>query len=105
MNLPIMVSIFVLTLFSFGGMIMGSCDIKLESSLIKNLLEMVLKKDSDKGCMLASGKKTPAFSAVLTHKQSASANDVIKFNKVFTNKGKGYNPSTVFRLYLQTEGS
>lgn len=44
--------------------------------------------------MVTSRKKTPAFSAVLTHKQSASANDVIKFNKVYTNIGRGYNPST-----------
>lgn len=44
--------------------------------------------------MLPSRKKIPAFSAVLTHKQSVSANDIIKFDKVFTNIGKGYNPST-----------
>ncbi|XP_052102003.1 complement C1q-like protein 3 [Mytilus californianus] len=91
MNLAIMYSISVLTLVLCGEMIMGSCDVKLEGSLLKDLVEVLLKKDSDKGCALF---KIPAFSAGLTNSKSLSTNDIIKFDKVFTNKLNGYNPST-----------
>ncbi|VDI55412.1 Hypothetical predicted protein [Mytilus galloprovincialis] len=73
---------------------MGSCDVKLESSLLKDLVEMLLKKDSDKGCALFNRKRIPAFSAALTQSKSLSTDEVIKFNKVFTNIKDGYNPST-----------
>ncbi|VDH94549.1 Hypothetical predicted protein [Mytilus galloprovincialis] len=55
---------------------------------------MLIKKDSDKGCALFNGKKIPAFSAASTKSQSLQKNEIIKFDKVFTNKQKGYNPST-----------
>ncbi|CAC5425858.1 C1QL [Mytilus coruscus] len=75
-------------------MIMGSCDVKLESSLLKDLVEMFLKKDSDKTCAMLNRKTIPAFSAVLTKTKSLSTNEVVKFDKVITNINNGYNPST-----------
>ncbi|XP_063435883.1 complement C1q-like protein 3 [Mytilus trossulus] len=94
MKLTIMYSISVLTLVLCGEMIKGSCDVKLEGSLLKDLVEMLVKKDSDKGCALFNKKNIPAFSAVLTGTKSLSSNEIIKFDKVFTNKLNGYNPST-----------
>ncbi|XP_063435879.1 complement C1q tumor necrosis factor-related protein 2-like [Mytilus trossulus] len=89
-----MYSISVLTLVLCEEMIMGSCDVKLEGSLLKDLVELLIKKESDKGCMLLNRKRIPAFSAVLTKSKSFSENEIIKFDKVFTNNLNGYNPST-----------
>ncbi|XP_071166143.1 complement C1q-like protein 3 [Mytilus edulis] len=89
-----MYSIIVLTLVMYGEMILGSCDVKLESSLLKDLVEMFLKKDSYKTCELLNRKTIPAFSAVLTKQISLSTNKVVKFDKVFTNIQNGYSPST-----------
>lgn len=44
--------------------------------------------------MLFNRKEIPAFSAVLTKSQSLSKNDIIKYDKNFTYKLNGYNPST-----------
>ncbi|XP_052101997.1 complement C1q-like protein 3 isoform X2 [Mytilus californianus] len=94
MKLTIMYIICVLTLVLCGEMITGSCDVKLEGSLLKDVVEMLLKKDSDKGCALFNRKKIPAFSAAMTKSKSLSSKEIIKFNKVFTNIQNGYNPST-----------
>ncbi|CAG2243061.1 unnamed protein product [Mytilus edulis] len=89
-----MYSITVLTLVLCGKVIMGSCDVKLEGSLLKDLVEMLIKKDSDKGCTLFNRKKIPAFSAALNKSLTLSTNEIIKFDIVFTNNLNGYNPNT-----------
>ncbi|CAC5425852.1 C1QL [Mytilus coruscus] len=89
-----MYSISVLTLVLCGEMIMGSCDVKLEGSLLKDLVKMLIKKDSDKVCALFNRKTIPAFSAALNKSLSLSTNEIIKFDIVFINNLNGYNPST-----------
>ncbi|XP_052104492.1 complement C1q-like protein 3 [Mytilus californianus] len=84
-----------LMLLVFAEMVMGSCDTKLECSLLSDLLEMAMKQKSPgNGCQCPSRKNIPAFSSVLTKSQSLGAKDVIKFDKVVTNNGNGYNPIT-----------
>ncbi|XP_052105974.1 collagen alpha-2(VIII) chain-like [Mytilus californianus] len=87
--------IFVLTLSLFAGMVMGSCDTKLECSLLGDLLEMAIKhKSPGKFCQCQSRTKIPAFSSILTKPQTPGDNGVIKFDKTVTNIHNGYNPTT-----------
>ncbi|OPL21100.1 hypothetical protein AM593_07622, partial [Mytilus galloprovincialis] len=89
----------VLILLGFTEMVMGSCDTKLECSLLKDLLDMAMKQKSpSNSCQCPSRKNIPAFSSVLTKSQSLGANDVIKFDKVVTNNENGYNPNTGFQI-------
>ncbi|VDI16147.1 Hypothetical predicted protein [Mytilus galloprovincialis] len=96
-------------------MVMGTCksDRKLDCSLLGDLLEMAMKhkrpdcsllgdllemamkhKRPDRACQCQSRTKIRAFSSLLTKKQSLALNDVIKFDKIVTNIGNSYNPST-----------
>ncbi|XP_071160544.1 complement C1q-like protein 3 [Mytilus edulis] len=86
---------FVLTMLLFAEMVIGSCDTKLECSLLGNLLEMAMKhKGQDNVCQCLSRNKIPAFSSMLTKPQSLGTNDAIKFDKIVTNIRNGYNPTT-----------
>ncbi|XP_071160261.1 complement C1q-like protein 3 [Mytilus edulis] len=85
----------VLILLGFTEMVMGSCNTKLECSLLSDLLEMAMKQKSPgNGCQCPSRKKIPAFASILTKSQALGGNDVIKFDKVVTNNENGYNPNT-----------
>nr|CBX41737.1 putative C1q domain containing protein MgC1q88 [Mytilus galloprovincialis] len=85
----------VLALILFGEMVEGTCNSNLGSSLLGDLIGMVLKlKGSDNGCCCLNKKTTPAFSAILTKVQSLGVKDTIKFDKVVTNIQNGYNPSS-----------
>ncbi|XP_076100594.1 complement C1q-like protein 3 [Mytilus galloprovincialis] len=85
----------VLTLMLSAEIVMGSCDTKLECSLLGDLLEMSMKqKSSDKGCQCLSRTTIPAFQSMLTQQQTPEAKGVIKFDKVVTNIRNGYNPTT-----------
>ncbi|XP_052057978.1 collagen alpha-2(VIII) chain-like [Mytilus californianus] len=84
-----------LALILLGELVKGSCDLKIENSLLGDLIRTVLKlKGSDNGCLCINKKTTPAFSAILTKPQSLGVKDTIKFDKVVTNIQKGYNPSS-----------
>ncbi|XP_063418563.1 complement C1q tumor necrosis factor-related protein 2-like [Mytilus trossulus] len=86
----------VLTLLLSAEIVMGSCDTKLECSLLGDLVEMALKhKSPDKGCQCLSRTTIPAFQSMLTKAQTPGNNGVIKFDKVIINTQKGYNPTTV----------
>ncbi|XP_076099322.1 complement C1q-like protein 3 [Mytilus galloprovincialis] len=89
---------FVLTLSLIAEMVMGSCDTKLECSILGDLLEMAMKhkhdKSPDKVCQCKSRTKIPAFSSLLTQPQTPGDNGIIKFDKVVTNILNGYNPTT-----------
>ncbi|CAC5390659.1 COL8A [Mytilus coruscus] len=74
-------------------MVMGSCDTKLECSLLGDLLEMAMKH-KDNICQCLSSTKIPAFTSILTKIQVLGANDAIKFDKIVTNIRNGYNPTT-----------
>ncbi|XP_063426369.1 collagen alpha-2(VIII) chain-like [Mytilus trossulus] len=85
----------VLTLLFLAEIVMGSCDTKLECSLLGDLLEMAMKhKSPDKGCQCFSRTTIPAFQSMLTHPQTPGNNGVIKFDKVIINTQKGFNPTT-----------
>ncbi|VDI16145.1 Hypothetical predicted protein [Mytilus galloprovincialis] len=87
----------ILTLLLITEMVMGTCksDRKLDCSLLGDLLEMAMKhKRPDRACQCQSRTKIRAFSSLLTKKQSLALNDVIKFDKIVTNIGNSYNPST-----------
>ncbi|XP_063418564.1 collagen alpha-2(VIII) chain-like [Mytilus trossulus] len=85
----------VLTLLFLAEIVMGSCDTKLECSLLGDLLEMAMKQKSpDKGCQCLSRTTIPAFQSMLTQPQTPGDKGVIKFDKVVTNTQKGYNPTT-----------
>ncbi|VDI78277.1 Hypothetical predicted protein [Mytilus galloprovincialis] len=57
----------VLTLLLLAEIVMGSCDTKLECSLLGDLLEMSMKQKSpDKGCQCLSRTTIPAFQSMLT---------------------------------------
>ncbi|CAC5416247.1 COL8A [Mytilus coruscus] len=45
-------------------------------------------------CQCSNRETTPAFSSVLTHAQSVSANAAIKFDRVIINIQDGYDPTT-----------
>ncbi|XP_052106343.1 complement C1q-like protein 3 [Mytilus californianus] len=85
----------LLTLLLFAEMVIGSCDTKLECSLLGDLLEMAMKnKSPDKDCQCPSRTKIPAFSAMLTSSQTPGTGKDIKFDKIVTNILNGYNPTT-----------
>ncbi|XP_071161588.1 complement C1q-like protein 3 [Mytilus edulis] len=85
----------VLTLLLLAEIVMGSCDTKLECSLLSDLLEMSMKQQSpDKGCQCLSRTTIPAFQSMLTQSQTPGDKGVIKFDKVVTNIRNGYNPTT-----------
>ncbi|XP_076100597.1 collagen alpha-2(VIII) chain-like [Mytilus galloprovincialis] len=85
----------VLTLLLLAEIVMGSCDTKLECSLLGDLLEMAMKhKSPDKGCQCLSRTTIPAFQSMLTQPQTPGDKGVIKFDKVVTNIRNGYNPTT-----------
>ncbi|XP_076100593.1 complement C1q-like protein 3 [Mytilus galloprovincialis] len=85
----------VLTLLLLAEIVMGSCDTKLECSLLSDLLEMSMKQKSpDKGCQCLSRTTIPAFQSMLSKSQTPGHNSVIKFDKVVTNIRNGYNPTT-----------
>ncbi|XP_063418562.1 collagen alpha-2(VIII) chain-like [Mytilus trossulus] len=85
----------VLTLLLSAEIVMGSCDTKLECSLLGDLLEMSMKqKRPDKGCQCLSRTTIPAFQSMLTKAQTPGNNGAIKFDKVVINTQKGYNPTT-----------
>ncbi|XP_063427026.1 complement C1q-like protein 3 [Mytilus trossulus] len=76
-------------------MAMGSCDTKLECSLLGDLLEMAMKhKGQNNVCQCLGRTKVPAFSSMLSKAQSLGSNDAIKFDKIVTNIRNGYNPTT-----------
>ncbi|XP_052058860.1 complement C1q-like protein 3 [Mytilus californianus] len=85
----------VLILLLFAEIVMGSCDTKLECSLLGDLLEMAMKhKSPDKGCQCLSRTRIPAFQSMLTQPQTPGDKGVIKFDKIVTNIQNGYNPTT-----------
>ncbi|CAG2220771.1 unnamed protein product [Mytilus edulis] len=85
----------VLTLLFLAEIVMGSCDTKLECSLLGDLLEMAMKhKGPDKGCQCLSRTTIPAFQSMLNKVQTPGDNGVIKFEKVVINIRNGYNPTT-----------
>ncbi|XP_076095634.1 complement C1q-like protein 3 [Mytilus galloprovincialis] len=85
----------VLTLLLMAEIVMGSCDTKLECSLLGDLLEMALKhKSPDKGCQCLSRTTIPAFQSTLTQSQTPGDKGVIKFDKVVINIRNSYNPTT-----------
>ncbi|XP_063448021.1 collagen alpha-2(VIII) chain-like [Mytilus trossulus] len=52
------------------------------------------KIDKFQDCQCSNRETTPAFSSVLTHDQSYSANVSIKFDRVVVNIKDGYDPTT-----------
>ncbi|CAG2189137.1 unnamed protein product [Mytilus edulis] len=85
----------VLALLLLAEIVIGSCDTKLECSLLSDLLEMAMKhKSPDKGCQCLSRTTIPAFQSMLTKAQTPGNNGVIKFDKVIINTRNGYNPTT-----------
>ncbi|CAG2199434.1 COL8A [Mytilus edulis] len=83
----------VMMLLLLAGMVMGTCYTKLECSQLGDLLELAMK-NKDKVCQCPRRTKIPAFSAMLTSPQTPGTNKAIKFGKVVTNIGNGYNPTT-----------
>ncbi|CAG2184664.1 COL8A [Mytilus edulis] len=51
-------------------------------------------RGKDAKCQCLNKDTTPAFSAVLTHKQTVASNTAVKFDKVVTNIQDGYDPAT-----------
>nr|CBX41720.1 putative C1q domain containing protein MgC1q71 [Mytilus galloprovincialis] len=85
----------VLTLLLLAEIVMGSCDTKLECSLLSDLLEMSMKQKSpDKGCQCLSRTTIPAFQSMLTKPQTPGDKGVVKFDKVVINTQNGYDPTT-----------
>ncbi|CAG2204399.1 unnamed protein product [Mytilus edulis] len=73
------------------------CDQKLENALFDDLLQMMLKvKGSGSSSHVRFPKKKdfPAFTAYRSSSQSLSVNEVVKFDKIWTNNGDGYDPSS-----------
>ncbi|XP_052083633.1 complement C1q-like protein 4 [Mytilus californianus] len=94
-----MVLLFIPVLLLCGQMVAvkGDCNQKLENGLFDDLIQMMLKIRGPVNSgrdHLPKGKDFPAFTAYRASRQSLSVNTVVKFDKVWTNNGNGYNPSS-----------
>ncbi|CAG2204398.1 C1QL [Mytilus edulis] len=65
----------------------GDCNRKLENGLFDDLIQMMLK-------IRGSEKRLSSFCSIQAITQSLSVNEVVKFDKVWTNNGNGYDPSS-----------
>ncbi|XP_071145337.1 complement C1q-like protein 3 [Mytilus edulis] len=75
----------------------GDCNRKLENGLFDDLIQMMLKirgSGSSVHGHFPKRKDFPAFAAYRASSQSLSVNEVVKFDKVWTNNGNGYDPSS-----------
>ncbi|CAC5404596.1 COL8A [Mytilus coruscus] len=75
----------------------SSCNAKLENSLFDDLIGMMLKlKGTENGGQgnKFTQKDTPAFTAYRNSVQTASANDIVKFDKLWTNTMNVYDVTT-----------
>ncbi|CAG2254699.1 unnamed protein product [Mytilus edulis] len=81
---------FVLGLVSYHLMTMteANCSPKLDNGLMEDLLTMLIKF---KG---SNYRDIPAFTASLSAPKSVGKHEILKFDKVWTNNGNHYNPST-----------
>ncbi|XP_071167986.1 complement C1q-like protein 3 [Mytilus edulis] len=70
----------------------GRCTFKC--SLIEDIVEKMLKSRGSNNCIHPKPKEIPAFSASLTDTKVLGATEIVKFNKVWTNNGKDYDPNT-----------
>ncbi|CAC5423613.1 unnamed protein product [Mytilus coruscus] len=64
----------------------------VENDLFDDLIQMMLKIKGSES--LGQRKGFLAFTAYRASPQSLSANEVVKFDKVWTNNGDGYDPSS-----------
>ncbi|XP_076099265.1 complement C1q-like protein 3 [Mytilus galloprovincialis] len=76
----------------------SACDTELQNGLFQDLLNMMMKiKGSNQELSTCKcQKKVPAiaFTASLTATKSIGPLETIKFNKVWTNAGTGYDPNS-----------
>ncbi|XP_076099266.1 complement C1q-like protein 3 [Mytilus galloprovincialis] len=72
------------------------CDTELQNGLFQDLLNMMVKiKGSNSESSTCSCKKIViAFTASLSTQKTIGSHEVVKFDKVWTNEGKGYDPNS-----------
>ncbi|XP_063410485.1 complement C1q-like protein 4 [Mytilus trossulus] len=91
-----MVLLWIPVLFLCGQMmaVKGDCNRKLENGLFDDLIQMMLKIRGPGHDHLPKRKDFPAFTAYRASTQSLSVKTSVVFDKVWTNNGNGYNPSS-----------
>ncbi|XP_063443019.1 complement C1q-like protein 3 [Mytilus trossulus] len=76
----------------------SACDTELQNGLLQDLLNMMMKiKGSNQelsSCKCQKKLQAIAFTASLSASKSMGPLETVKFDKVWTNAGKGYNPNS-----------
>ncbi|XP_052105938.1 complement C1q subcomponent subunit A-like isoform X2 [Mytilus californianus] len=74
----------------------STCDTELQNGLFQDLLNMMLKikGPSSEPSTCNCKKIVIAFTASLSATKSIGSGAVVKFDKVWTNEGKGYDPNS-----------
>ncbi|XP_063422233.1 complement C1q-like protein 2 [Mytilus trossulus] len=85
-----------LVFYQLMTMTMAYCSPKLDNGLMEDLLTMLIKFKGSKDYTHAPRKlrDIPAFTASISGTKSVGKNEILKFDKVWTNNGNHYNPST-----------
>ncbi|XP_052068858.1 complement C1q-like protein 2 [Mytilus californianus] len=95
----------VLGLLFYQLMIMTEafCSPKLDNGLMEDLLSMLIRfKGSGYRHAPRKLRDIPAFTASLSAPKSVGGNEILKFDKVWTNNGNHYDPSTgVFQAPIE----
>ncbi|XP_063438701.1 collagen alpha-1(VIII) chain-like [Mytilus trossulus] len=86
----IVVFLFVSALATFS--VQGSCKFNKGNDVFEDLMKVMLKVKCQKS--VSKPSLQPAFFATLTKTLSLGTNAVIKFDRVVTNVGKGYDPKS-----------
>ncbi|XP_071160556.1 complement C1q-like protein 3 [Mytilus edulis] len=88
-----MIFIFGLVFFQLMMMATADCSPKLDNAVVEDLFAMLVKYKGEFR-NYRKWRDIPAFTASLSASQTINANDVVKFDKVWTNNGNHYNAKT-----------
>ncbi|CAG2191660.1 C1QL [Mytilus edulis] len=86
----IVVFLFVSALATFG--VQGSCPPSIGNDVFEDLMNVMLKVKCQKP--VSKPSLQPAFFATLSKTVTLGTNAVVKFDRVVTNVGKGYDPNS-----------
>ncbi|XP_071128082.1 complement C1q tumor necrosis factor-related protein 3-like isoform X1 [Mytilus edulis] len=86
----IVVFLFVSVLATFG--VQGSCPPSIGNDVFEDLMNVMLKVKCQKS--VSKPSLQPTFFATLTKTVSLGSNAVLKFDRVVTNIGNGYDPKS-----------